>query len=90
MDLSRRERRPPRRLYGMGDQATDDFARQCLLARRFVEAGVRFVELYARRAGTSTGSLKDGARPQRAAVDKPIAGLLADLKARGPARRTRW
>jgi hypothetical protein len=69
-------------LYGVGDQATDGFGRQCLLARRFVEAGVRFVEI------TSNGwdhhrDLKNALGNKAAAVDKPIAGLLRDLKSRG-------
>jgi hypothetical protein len=69
-------------LYGIGEQATDNFGRQCLLARRFVEAGVRFVEL------TSGGwdhhtNLKTALANKAQSVDKPIAGLLKDLKARG-------
>jgi hypothetical protein len=69
-------------LYGIGEQATDNFGRQCLLARRFVEAGVRFVEL------TSGGwdhhtNLKTALGNKAQSVDKPIAGLLKDLKARG-------
>jgi hypothetical protein len=71
-----------RALYGVGEQPTDVFGRQCLLARRFVEAGVRFVEI------TSGGwdhhrDLKNALGNKAAAVDKPIAGLLHDLKARG-------
>jgi hypothetical protein len=69
-------------LYGIGATATDGFGRQCLLARRFVEAGVRFVEI------TSNGwdhhrDLKNALANRAASVDKPIAGLLTDLKARG-------
>ncbi len=69
-------------LYGIGAQGTDGFGRQCLLARRFVEAGVRFVEL------TSGGwdhhrDLKNALGNKAASVDKPIAGLLKDLKLRG-------
>ena len=69
-------------LYGIGEQATDNFGRQCLLARRFVEAGVRFVELtsgqwdHHQNLKTALGNKAQG-------VDKPIAGLLRDLKARG-------
>src|SRR5262249_32027061 len=44
MDLSR-ETSATQRLYGVGEEGTNDFGRQCLLARRFVEAGVRFVEV---------------------------------------------
>jgi hypothetical protein len=69
-------------LYGIGEQATEGFGRQCLLARRFVEAGVRFVEI------TSGGwdhhrDLKNALGNRAASVDKPITGLLKDLKARG-------
>ncbi|WP_406694663.1 DUF1501 domain-containing protein [Singulisphaera sp. Ch08] len=80
MDLSG-ETEATRRLYGMGDQATDDFARQCLLARRFVEAGVRFVEL-CHGGWDQHRQLKEAHGRNAAAVDKPIAGLLADLKGR--------
>ena len=80
MDLSG-ESEATRRLYGMGDEATDDFARQCLLARRFVEAGVRFVEL-CHGGWDQHRQLKEAHGRNAAAVDRPIAGLLADLKGR--------
>jgi hypothetical protein len=69
-------------LYGVDEQATDGFGRQCLLARRFVEAGVRFVEI------TSFGwdhhrDLKNALANKAASVDRPIAGLLKDLSSRG-------
>lgn len=69
-------------LYGVGEQATDGFGRQCLLARRFVEAGVRFVEI------TSGGwdhhtNLKTALAAKAQSIDKPVAGLLKDLKVRG-------
>ena len=69
-------------LYGIGDGASDGFGRQCLLARRFAEAGVRFIEV-------SNGSWDHHANLQTALpnscsqIDKPIAGLLTDLKRRG-------
>ena len=74
-------------LYGIGEKETDDFGRQCLMARRLCEAGVRFVQV---NYGDNTANPRwdqhshlikhaDHAR----AVDKPIAGLLADLKSRG-------
>ena len=63
------------------------FARQCLLARRLVERGVRFIELTCPRraatAGTSTANLKKGHENNALAVDQPIAALLTDLKQRG-------
>jgi hypothetical protein len=69
-------------LYGIGDQATESFGRQCLVARKLVEAGVRFVEL------TSNGwdhhrDLKNALSTKAKSIDKPIAGLLYDLKSRG-------
>jgi hypothetical protein len=74
-------------LYGIGEQATENFGRQCLLARRFVEAGVRFVEI------TSGGwdhhqNLKTALANKVQSVDKPIAGLLHDLASRGLLRDT--
>ncbi len=69
-------------LYGLDDPATADFGRQCLLARRFVEAGVRFVELTHGDWDQHRG-LKAGHSRNARAVDRPIAGLLADLRARG-------
>jgi hypothetical protein len=75
-------------LYGIGDPLTDDFGRKCLLARRLVERGVRFIQLY---AGTTLGDDWDNAHTDLIAshtkmagkTDRPIAGLLKDLKARG-------
>jgi hypothetical protein len=73
--------------YGIGEKETDDFGRQCLMARRLCEEGVRFVQV---TYGDNTANPRwdqhsnlikhaDHAR----AVDKPVAGLLADLKQRG-------
>jgi hypothetical protein len=81
------------RLYGIGDNDTDEFGRQCLLARRMVERGVRFVELLPpRRQGIDRwdqhGSLESGHRINARAVDRPIAALLKDLKGRGLLDRT--
>jgi hypothetical protein len=70
------------RLYGLEDPATADFGRACLLARRFVEAGVRFVELTHGDWDQHRGLRAGHARNARA-VDRPIAGLLTDLRARG-------
>lgn len=74
-------------LYGIGEKETETFGRQCLIARRLVERGVRFVELLCPNVGTDRwdqhGDLKNGHEKNSLAVDKPIAGLLADLKARG-------
>jgi hypothetical protein len=81
MDLSQ-ETTATQQLYGIGTAATENFGRQCLLARRLVEAGVRFVEV------TSGGwdhhrDLKNALGNKAQSVDKPIAGLLQDLQARG-------
>jgi hypothetical protein len=69
-------------LYGIGEQATETFGRQCLLARRFVEAGVRFVEITSGQWDHHQ-NLKTALGNKAQSVDKPIAGLLKDLKARG-------
>jgi hypothetical protein len=70
-------------LYGIGAQPTDNFGRQCLLARRFSEAGVRFVQVSHSYKWDQHGDLKNGHTKNAAEVDKPIAGLLKDLKSRG-------
>jgi len=74
-------------LYGIGDKATDNFGRQCLMARRLCEAGVRFIQLTygdnsANPAWDQHSNLPKHGDHARA-VDKPMAGLLADLKQRG-------
>ncbi len=74
-----------RRLYGLDDDATRAFGRNCLMARRLVERGVRFVELY---CGSGSGwdahaNIEANHGKWCRASDKPIAGLLADLKSRG-------
>jgi hypothetical protein len=69
-------------LYGVGQDETDDFARQCLLARRFAEAGVRFIEV-CYDDWDHHGQLYSGLKKSCKAVDQPIAALLTDLKQRG-------
>jgi hypothetical protein len=71
-----------RALYGIGDQATDSFGQQCLLARRLVEGGVRFVEVTSGQWDHHR-DLRNALGTKARSVDKPIAGLLRDLKARG-------
>ncbi len=68
--------------YGVGHEATDAFGRKCLLARRLVEQGVRFVQLY---AGTwdSHDYIERAHGNLIRQVDRPMAGLLGDLKERG-------
>jgi hypothetical protein len=95
MDISKES---PRTLamYGIGESTgnggrprgpmagggIDTFGRQCLMARRFAEAGVRFIEV-AHTGWDQHTALKARHEANAAAVDKPIAGLLADLKQRG-------
>lgn len=71
-----------RKLYGLDDPKTASFARQCLLARRFSERGVRFVQVTHGYWDQHEDLTKDHAR-LAFEVDRPIAGLLHDLKARG-------
>lgn len=68
--------------YGVNDPATADFGRRCLLARRLLEAGVRFVQVYAGGWDSHDYLAKSHAARIRA-VDKPMAALIADLKQRG-------
>jgi hypothetical protein len=79
-----------RRLYGLGTPVTDGFGRNCLLARRLLERGVRFVQLFHGGAFGSPRINWDGHEDivenhtkQAASMDKPVAALLHDLKARG-------
>jgi uncharacterized protein (DUF1501 family) len=81
MDLNR-ETQATRNLYGIGSGATDDFGRQCLMARRFIEAGVRFVEV-CHGNWDMHGGLRNRLAQNCGQIDKPIAGLLSDLKQRG-------
>ncbi len=77
-----------KKLYGLDDPKTAVFGRQCLMARRMVERGVRFIQLYS--GGSHTDSTWDAHDDlvinhtlHAGETDKPIAGLLADLKQRG-------
>jgi hypothetical protein len=70
-------------LYGLDDPVTANFGRQCLMARRFAEAGVRFVQAtHSYKWDQHSDLTRDHAKNARE-VDKPIAALLTDLKARG-------
>jgi hypothetical protein len=71
-----------RRLYGLDDPVTEDFGRRCLLARRLVESGVRFVHVV-RFDWDHHAALKKGLTKSCAETDRPVAGLLRDLKSRG-------
>ena len=70
-----------RALYGIGETATDDFGKQCLLARRMVESGVRFIEL-THGGWDHHRDLRESMVNSCGQIDQPIAGLLADLKQR--------
>ncbi|MCR9197682.1 MAG: DUF1501 domain-containing protein [Planctomycetaceae bacterium] len=69
------------KLYGIGEDPTDGFGRQCLLARRFAEAGVRFIEL-GHGTWDQHSNIQTALADNCAETDKPIAGLIADLKQR--------
>ena len=71
-----------RTLYGIDEPETDSFGRQCLLARRLVEQGVRFVQIFS-GGWDSHDYLERGHSARIRSVDKPIAGLILDLKQRG-------
>jgi hypothetical protein len=80
-----------KKLYGVGEPVTDHFGTQCLMARRLVERGVRMVQVYhtetSKRKSCQLwdqhGSLREELPNNCRATDKPIAGLLKDLKSRG-------
>lgn len=81
LDLAR-EPEHVRQLYGLDESTTSNFGSQCLLARRLLEKGVRFIQL------TSTGwdhhnNIRDSLGGRAASVDRPIAGLLTDLRQKG-------
>jgi hypothetical protein len=78
-----KESEATRKLYGMDEEVTRDFGWQCLLARRLVERGVRFVQCSHSYKWDQHSELVAGHTKNAAEVDKPIAGLLKDLKARG-------
>jgi hypothetical protein len=84
VDLSQ-ETEETKQLYGLDDKATEVFGRNCLLARRLVERGVRFVQLY--HGSGSRWDAHSGIEANHTQLcresDKPIAGLLKDLKRRG-------
>jgi hypothetical protein len=95
MDISK-ESQATLQLYGIGDTSprtggidagTDDFGRKCLLARRMVEAGVRFVEV-AHGNWDQHFNLETALGANAHAVDLPIAGLLTDLQSRGMLKDT--
>ena len=87
LDLSK-ESEATKKMYGIGAEPTDEFGRECLLARRLVERGVRFIELLTpARKGLDRwdqhSALEPGHRLNAKSTDQPIAALLKDLKSTG-------
>jgi hypothetical protein len=87
MDISQ-ESPATLKLYGIGEPATDEFGIQCLMARRFAEAGVRYIQLTHTVKGHMNtwdqhSNLKDELPINAREIDQPIAALLMDLQARG-------
>ncbi len=72
-----------RKLYGLDNPVTENFGRQCLMARRFSEQGVRFVQVSHSYKWDQHSNLRKGHSGNAMEVDQPIAGLLRDLKGRG-------
>jgi hypothetical protein len=86
-DISR-EPESVRSEYGIGTAVTDDFGKRCLLAARLAERGVRFVQVWSGPQGATNNwdnhsNIQAELPPMAVSVDKPIAALLRDLKARG-------
>lgn len=81
MDMSK-ETEATKKLYGIGENGTDTFGRQCLMARRFAESGVRFIQVSVGNWDhhrNLTASMETNCN----SIDKPIAGMLTDLKQKG-------
>jgi uncharacterized protein (DUF1501 family) len=81
MDISK-EKKGTQSLYGLDKTETEGFGKQCLLARRFVEAGARFIEV-SHGSWDHHNNMKADMEARTNEIDKPIAGLLKDLKQRG-------
>lgn len=82
LDLSN-ETKETHALYGIDAEPTNNFGRQCLLARKFVESGVRYVQVSTDYTWDHHQKVKEGSITESAKVDLPIAGLLTDLEQRG-------
>jgi hypothetical protein len=79
-----------KKLFGLDNKITEPFGRQCLMARRLVEHGVRFVQIFQGGVGNQNvdtwdahGDIKSNHQQHAAETDLPVAGLLTDLRARG-------
>jgi hypothetical protein len=70
-------------LYGIGREPTDNFGRQCLLARKFAEQGVRYIQVSTNYTWDHHKQVEQGSITESAKVDQPIAALLTDLARRG-------
>jgi hypothetical protein len=87
VDISK-ESEATKKLYGVGEKTTDYFGRQCLVARRLVERGVRFIQLYSggghqQESWDAHYGLDENHPLHCKETDKPMAGLIQDLKSRG-------
>jgi len=82
MDLSG-ESKETLELYGVGKEPTDNFGRQCLLARKFAENGVRYIQVSTNYSWDHHRHVQQGSVTESAKVDRPIAALLTDLAGRG-------
>ncbi len=80
-DLTR-ESKATQDLYGIGEKETDNFGRKCLMARRLAEAGVRYIQVTDNGWDHHT-RINELLRKSTKGIDKPLTGLLTDLKARG-------
>ena len=80
-----------RELYGIGEKPTDNFGKQCMMARRMAESGVRYIQVNYADESTNPRWDQHSNMPKHMdharATDKPVAGLLADLKKPWTARR---
>ena len=77
------ETRETRELYGIDSEPTDNFGRQCLLARKLAESGSRYIQVSTNYTWDHHKKVVEGSRAEAAKVDRPIAGLLQDLARRG-------
>jgi hypothetical protein len=87
LDLTR-ETAEVHKLYGLDEKPTESFGRNCLIARRLLERGVRFVQVWSGASGATGnwdnhGNISTELPPMALATDKPCAALVQDLKARG-------
>ncbi|MDA0349630.1 MAG: DUF1501 domain-containing protein [Verrucomicrobia bacterium] len=86
LDMSK-ETEATKKLYGIDEEPTDDYGRQCLMARRMAESGVRFIQVNYSDNSNNPAWDQHNDMPKHKehalAVDKPISGLLTDLKQRG-------